>query len=80
MKVKRKIPSPWKYFLNSGKLNSYSRTHSEFRNAQKHCVDTLSRFSELLVDEFESRPKSFFESTGCNVADYVCRAKLHNVE
>ena len=30
--------------------DSYSRTHSDFRNAQKHCVDAFSRFSEILVD------------------------------
>ena len=28
--------------------DSYSRT--DFSNAQKHCVDVFSRFSELLVD------------------------------
>ena len=30
--------------------DSYSRIHSDFKNAQKDCVHAFSRFSELLVD------------------------------
>ena len=29
---------------------SYSRARSDCRNAQKHCVEAFSRFSELLID------------------------------
>ena len=52
IKVKRKIP-PGKCFSimsNWHPSDSYSRTHNDFRNAQEHCVDAFSRFSELVVD------------------------------
>ena len=52
IKVKRKIPSGRIFLVmpNWQPSDSYLRTHSDFRNAQKHCVDAFSRFSELLVD------------------------------
>ena len=47
------MKSPWKKFLddvNWHRSDSYSGTKSDFGNTEKHCVDAISKFSELQID------------------------------